>query len=70
MILFSPSGEPNDIEDIPVLVIYSEEEEFDELEAQKNENIETIVMTGVHMLKNCLIKQITLRKQWIIFSTF
>lgn len=46
IILLSPSGQPNDIEDIPVLVIYSEEEGFEGLESDKNENIETVEMPG------------------------
>lgn len=46
VILLSPSGDATEIEDEPVLVIYSEEEGFDDLEDNKGSNIETIAIPG------------------------
>ena len=46
VVLLSPGGDATEIEDIPVLVIYSEDEGFDELEENKGSNIETIAISG------------------------
>lgn len=44
--LLSPGGDAMSIDDIPVLVIYSEEEGYAELESDAGESIETVAIPG------------------------
>ena len=46
VVLLSPAGDATEIDEIPVLVIYSEEEGFDDLENNKGSNIETNAIPG------------------------
>jgi dienelactone hydrolase len=45
-VLLSPGGNATGIEDKPVLVIYSEEEGFEDLESNKPNNLKTIALPG------------------------
>jgi len=46
VVLLSPGGDATAIEETPVLVIYSEEEGFDDLEEDQPDNLETIAISG------------------------
>src|SRR5699024_4704782 len=44
--LLSPGGDATSIKDMPVLVVYSEEEGFEDLEENQPENLETLAISG------------------------